>query len=131
MAAPSLLGMEEMSGPPDRPQQAVPAVVAGCAAAVDDVAEASLWSLSDAEVLSLLDDAYALVSKVHALALSVVTEAGARDLDDRVGAPSMAALLRDRLRLTPAAARRDMVLAGAIPPPGAGRRRPWHGWARR
>lgn len=102
-----------MSGPPDRPQHAVPAVVARCVAAVDEVAAAPLWSLSDAELLTLLDNAYALVSKVHALALSAVTEAGARDLDDRVGAPSMAALLRHRLRLTPAA-RRDVVLASAI-----------------
>jgi len=106
--------MEQMSGPPDRPQHAVPAVVAGCAAAVDQVAEASLWSLGDAELLALLDDAYALLSRVHALALSAVAEADARGLDERVGAPSLAVLLRQRLQLTPAAARRDVVLAGAI-----------------
>jgi hypothetical protein len=87
---PSLTDMEQMSGPPDRPQHAVPAVVAGCATAVDQVAEASLWSLGDAELLALLDDAYALLSRVHALALSAVAEADARGLDERVGAPSLA-----------------------------------------
>lgn len=110
----SLLGMEQMSGPPDPPQHPVPAVVAGCAAAIDQVADGSLWSLGDTELLTLLDDAYALVSSVHALALGAVAEAGARDLADRVGAPSLAVLLRSRLRLTPACARRDVTLAGAL-----------------
>lgn len=112
--ASSLLGMEQMSGPPDPPQHPVPAVIAGCAAAIDQVADGSLWSLGDADLLTLLDDAYALVSSVHALALGAVAEAGARDLADRVGAPSLAVLLRSRLRLTPVCARRDVTLAGAL-----------------
>ena len=116
VGGPSVTDMEHDSGPPDRPTHPLRSVLAGSARAIDEVVNQPLWSLGDTELLDLVEEAYGLVSKAHALALSMVSEASARELGDRVGAPSMAALLRHRLRLTPASARRDVDLAKAATP---------------
>jgi uncharacterized protein DUF222 len=69
--------------------------------AVTGAADAAAWSLSDEEVLEALQHCERLAARLAALQLRLIGEADARDVASRLGAPSTAALLRERLRLHP------------------------------
>ncbi|WP_239335497.1 hypothetical protein [Frankia sp. CiP3] len=56
------------------------------ATGVDALAEATVWSLSDAEPLAALDDGERLLATVAALRLRLVRDADGRDLAARHGA---------------------------------------------
>jgi len=71
---------------------------------IEGVADASLWSLSDAELPELMVAAGRAVNQLHGLLARLVGELDARDLPVRLGASTTAALLRHRLALTPGAA---------------------------
>ncbi|MGW3897768.1 hypothetical protein ACWD6L_21530 [Micromonospora profundi] len=68
--------------------------------AVDDCASASLWALSDAELLASLDAAHGASQRLAAVELGLVRELDARGLALTEGATSTAVWLRDRLRLS-------------------------------
>lgn len=90
MGGPSVTDMEHDSPPSDRPTHPLRLVLAESARAIDGVGRQPLWSLGDTELIDLVEEAYGLVFKAHVLALSVVSEASASELGDRVGAPSLA-----------------------------------------
>ncbi|MET7875834.1 DUF222 domain-containing protein [Micromonospora profundi] len=82
--------------------------------AVDDCASASLWALSDAELLASLDAAHAASQRLAAVELGLVRELDARGLALTEGATSTAVWLRDRLRLSGRAARQLVQLAATL-----------------
>ncbi|WP_239394374.1 DUF222 domain-containing protein, partial [Frankia sp. CiP3] len=89
------------------------------ATGVDALTQATVWSLSDAELLTALEDGERLLATVAALRLRLVRDADGRDLAARQGATSTAALLRHRLRLRPGDARMLVELAAALDGPQA------------
>jgi hypothetical protein len=98
--------------------------------AVDDCLAVPAWSLRGQELIDCLDAAHAIQQKVTAVALALVREVDGSGLAREAGATSTAAWLRNRLRLSPGAARlmvgdaerldggptavRDAVAAGAV-----------------
>lgn len=80
------------------------AAVAEIGAALSEVTGASLWALPDAQVPELMIAAGRAVSQLQGLLLRLVAECDGRDLPAGLGASSAAAILRQRLVLTPAAA---------------------------
>uniref|UniRef100_UPI002AD3B788 DUF222 domain-containing protein n=1 Tax=Frankia sp. Cr2 TaxID=3073932 RepID=UPI002AD3B788 len=89
------------------------------ATAMNTLAQTSVWSLSDAELLAALEDGERLLATMAALRLRLVRDADGRDLAARHGATSTAALLRHRLRLRPGDARMLVELAAALDGPQA------------
>uniref|UniRef100_UPI002AD34FE2 DUF222 domain-containing protein n=1 Tax=Frankia sp. Cr1 TaxID=3073931 RepID=UPI002AD34FE2 len=89
------------------------------ATGVDALAQATVWSLSDADLLAALEDGERLLATVAAVRLRLVREADGRDLAAGQGATSTAALLRHRLRLRPGDARMLVELAAALDGPQA------------
>ncbi|MGH3714642.1 MAG: DUF222 domain-containing protein, partial [Micromonosporaceae bacterium] len=73
-----------------------------------------LWSLSDDQVGELVDAAAALEAQAAQLKLALVAEAHGRDVAGRVAACSTQTWLRARTRVTPAAAKGQVVLAAAL-----------------
>ncbi|MEU5903864.1 DUF222 domain-containing protein [Micromonospora sp. NPDC047467] len=82
--------------------------------AVDDCVAASLWALSDAELLASLDAAHAAAQRLAAVELGLVRELDARGLAVTEGASSTAVWLRDRLRLSGRSARQLVQLAATL-----------------
>lgn len=81
------------------------------------LAEANLWSLSDAEVLDLRIAAEATLARLHGAVLALTREVDGRGAAGAVGAPSTAAWLRGRLRIHPAAAKAEVALAADLDGP--------------
>jgi len=82
--------------------------------ALDATADTALWSLSDEELTHLLIRRETLAARCAELGLRMVAEAEARDVGSRAAAPSTAALLRERLRLTGREATGRVRLAAAL-----------------
>ena len=80
----------------------------------DDVVAEPGWRLSDRQLVSNLDAAYALVARAHTVALRLLAEVSDRDVASRAGAPSTAAWLRSRYRLRPQQAKHDVAVASLI-----------------
>lgn len=76
-----------------------------------EVAETPLWSLPDAEVAELLEQAHATFGQLADLTLRLTAEADRRGVAKAAGAPSTRAWLRQRLRMSPVAAKRQVLLA--------------------
>jgi Domain of unknown function (DUF222) len=84
--------------------------------ALTGAADAAAWSLPDEDVLEALHHGERLAARLAGLQLRLIGEADARDVASRLGAPSTAALLRQRLRLHPGDAVRTLtaVCDGAV-----------------
>ena len=88
-------------------------------AVLDEALAGALWSLSDHDLLALLEARERAAAKLAAVGLSLVREADGRDVAARAGASSTAALLRHRLRLRPGEAKARVELAAATDGPMA------------
>jgi len=82
--------------------------------ALDSTADTALWSLSDDQLSDLLVRRETVAARYAELGLRMVREADARDLGSRAAAPSTAAWLRERLRLTRGEANSRVRLAAAL-----------------
>jgi hypothetical protein len=89
----------------------VAAALAAVDAALDDTAEAGVWSLSDEQLLAAVERSERALARLAGLQLRLVAETDLRALPARHGAPSTAAWLRHRLRLDPRTAGRLVQLA--------------------
>ncbi|MGH8839127.1 MAG: DUF222 domain-containing protein [Jiangellaceae bacterium] len=79
--------------------------------ALDAAATAEVWSLSDDDLQATIVACEVLAARQAAMSLWLLREAEARDLGRRLGASSMTAWLRHRLRLRPAEAKMRVDLA--------------------
>ncbi len=86
--------------------------------ALDDalagLAEANLWSMSDAEVLGLRADLETSRARLDAQVLAATREVDARGAAVATGAASTAAWLRHRLLLHPGAAKAEVSIAAEV-----------------
>ncbi|MEU1358967.1 DUF222 domain-containing protein [Micromonospora zamorensis] len=82
--------------------------------AVDDCAGASLWALSDDDLLACLDATHVLAQRLAAVQLGLVREVDSRGLAVAQGASSTSIWLRERLRLSSRSARQLVQLAAAV-----------------
>jgi Domain of unknown function (DUF222) len=98
-----------------RPEHPVTDAVTAMHATLDEMAEMSLWSLPDDQVEALLTDVHRLHGRIADVAARLVAEADRRELAKGAGGASTQAWLRHRLQLTPAEAKRQVTLAGALP----------------
>ncbi|MGH3660216.1 MAG: DUF222 domain-containing protein, partial [Micromonosporaceae bacterium] len=78
------------------------------------VSDIPLWSNSDAQITELLIAAARLGNQVEALRLRVVAEAHGRDIAGRAAASSTRAWLRNAVLVSPAEAKKQVALAGAL-----------------
>jgi Domain of unknown function (DUF222) len=83
-------------------------------ATLGQAADSAMWSLSDGELLAALEASERALARLAEAQLRLVREADARDVAGRVGATSTAALLRHRLRISPADAKARVELAAAL-----------------
>jgi hypothetical protein len=79
-----------------------------------ECADARAWALSDAELLSCLDAVHEAERAVSAAKAHLIGEIGGRGLHRRHGATSLAAWLRDRLRIGIATAGRLVALSADV-----------------
>ncbi len=79
-----------------------------------EAAEASLWSLGDAELIELVVAAGRVAAQAQGVLLRLVGEADARAALTAAGATSSAAFLRERLRLSPVEAAACAKTARAV-----------------
>ena len=90
------------------------AALAQVGGAVGTCADATLWALSDDELLASLDAAHEAAQRLTAVQLGLVRELDARGLAVHRGAASTAVWLRERLRLSGRSARQMVQLAATI-----------------
>jgi Domain of unknown function (DUF222) len=100
-----------------KPEHPVVGAVDAVVAALDDVAEVSLWSLSDQETEHLLRTVHGVRSRIDALALRLIDDVARRRTGERSGATSTRAWLRRELNVTPAEAKQHVTLAAALAGP--------------
>ena len=81
---------------------------------LDGVSAETLWALSPAELGECLGEAYAAQARLDALTLALVAQAEFCDLATHDGEVGLVAWLRDRVRLAPAEARRQVRLATSL-----------------
>jgi hypothetical protein len=81
---------------------------------VAELLGASLWSLADRDLLALRRDLERLSARLAAATLAVTREVDGRGAAMTTGAPTTAAWLRAGLHVHPAAAKREVALAGAL-----------------
>jgi hypothetical protein len=79
-----------------------------------DVGSVSVWSASDASLVGCLDRVEVLAAQVAGLRLALVREVDARGLALGQGAANVTGWLRDRYRISGAAAGRTVRLAAAL-----------------
>ena len=79
-----------------------------------DISGTPLWSASDPELADGLAMVSQLKAQLAAIELAMIAEADGRDIAKRAGAASTQAWLRHRLKLTPAEAKKQTVLAAAL-----------------
>jgi hypothetical protein len=82
--------------------------------AVQECRSASVWAWPDSVLVECLDRVQVLASRVEALRLELIGEVDGRGIPAAQGATSTAAWLRDRHRISPAAATRQVKLAAAL-----------------
>jgi hypothetical protein len=90
------------------------AAVERIGAVLDSVSESSAWALSDDNLESCIAGCERSLARVYELRARLITEADGRDLGRRLGASSTQAWLRDRFRLRPGDARRQVELANRM-----------------
>ena len=78
---------------------------------LDELSTDTTWALSPAELGECLEEAYAAQARVSELTLGLVAQAESSDLATHDGETGLIAWLRDRVRLAPAEARRQIKLA--------------------
>jgi hypothetical protein len=81
---------------------------------LDELADANLWSLSDAESLEVRAELERLASRLFAAKLASTRDVETRGAATSVGATSLTAWLVNRLRLHPGEAVREVRLAGQL-----------------
>jgi hypothetical protein len=81
---------------------------------LDECRAVAVWSLPDSDVVDGLDLAHALTSLFTALELALIRQVDSRGLAAAQGASSAAAWLRDRYRVSPGTATRQVKLAAAL-----------------
>ncbi|GAA0579839.1 hypothetical protein GCM10010172_76000 [Paractinoplanes ferrugineus] len=86
----------------------------GSRAALSECAEAAVWALPDAELLACLDEAWAGVRQVTAIAARLVRQAEVRGIPQIEAASSTVVWLRQRLRMSPATGQRLAALGAAL-----------------
>src|SRR5690349_21017413 len=80
-----------------------------------EAADRAMFTLSDADLVTVLDHAHAIAATAQALQSQVLAEIHGRGLPSAQGATSTTAWLRDHHRITPRAAVRQTRLANALP----------------
>lgn len=83
-------------------------------AALDSVSEDSAWALSDEDLESCIAGCERSLARVYELRARLIADADGRDLARRLGASSTQAWLRDRFRLRPGDAKRQVELANRM-----------------
>jgi hypothetical protein len=87
----------------------------GCSrAALAACADTAVWALPDAELLACLDEAWAGVQQITAIAARLVRQAEVRGIPQVEAASSTAVWLRQRLRINPAVGARLAGLGAAL-----------------
>jgi hypothetical protein len=86
-------------------------IASECAA---ECAAGPVWSLSDADLLACLDTLHQAETRLATAMAHLVAEITRRDLPATLGASSMIALLHQRLRISPHAAKRQVELGAAL-----------------
>lgn len=92
----------------------VAAALRGIDTAIEQIRDAPAWAMHADELAQVIVAHDALTAKLAALGLGLVREAERRELGSSVGALSTADWLRDRLRLTHAAAKGRVELAALL-----------------
>jgi Domain of unknown function (DUF222)/HNH endonuclease len=82
--------------------------------ALDSVSDAATWALSDGDLTGGIAGVERNLARMYELRARLLAEADGRDLGRRLGASSTAAWLRDRFRLRPGDARRQVQLANRM-----------------
>jgi hypothetical protein len=82
--------------------------------ALKECRSVSVWALSDSAVVDGVDWLQVLAQQVAALQLEFIRQVDGRGIAAAQGATSTAAWLRDRHRISPSAARRQVKLAAAL-----------------
>jgi hypothetical protein len=101
------VAVEQLSHPAVR-------AVGGVRQQLSDVADVPLWSMRDAEVEQLLSEAHRAAAQLSDLVLRITAEADRRNLAGQAGAPNTRAWLRHALQISPAAAKRQQLLASRL-----------------
>jgi hypothetical protein len=83
-------------------------------AVMDGVSTETVWALSPEELAECLVEAYAAQARLSALTLGLVAQADRSGLAAHEGVVGLVAWLRDRVRLAPAEAKRQVRLAAAL-----------------
>ena len=81
---------------------------------LDQVGTETVWALSPEELSECLSEAYAAMSRLHAVTLDLLAHADTSGLAAHEGMVHMTAWLREHARLAPAEARRQVKLAHAL-----------------
>src|SRR5262245_45034178 len=81
---------------------------------LDELSTETTWALSPAELGECLEEAYAAQARIAELTLGLVAQAESSDLATHDGEAGLIAWLRDRVRLAPAEARREIKLAVSL-----------------
>ncbi|MGH3728618.1 MAG: DUF222 domain-containing protein [Micromonosporaceae bacterium] len=92
----------------------VAATLAEISDLLNSISDTPLWSSSDSQVTELLVTAARVRNQVDAVRLRVVAEVHGRDIAGRAVASSTQAWLREAVRVTPAEAKQQVVLASAL-----------------
>lgn len=90
------------------------AVVEQISAVLDSASDAAAWALGDDDLADGIAGVERSLARMYELRARLFAEADGRDLGRRLGASSTAAWLRDRFRLRPGDARRQLQLANRI-----------------
>lgn len=93
-----------------------PALAAAAAvdAALDQMLEASLWSMTDAQQVELMEHQHHLVARLDAAVLANVRDFDSRGTARTQGASSSQAWLRDRFLIRPSEAKRRVKVSEAL-----------------
>ncbi|MCW2640505.1 MAG: hypothetical protein JWP76_2811, partial [Dactylosporangium sp.] len=84
--------------------------------AVVECRSAPLWALPQSTLVDSLDHVHALIEQMTAIELELIREVDGRAIAAEQGATSTVAWLRDRHRISPQAASRQVKLAAALHP---------------
>jgi hypothetical protein len=104
--------------PPGRPAASrghgVHRFLGGLHEVLDGVQTGTLWALSAEELAECVQEAYAAQARLSALTLGLLAQADTSGLAARDGVVDLTAWLRERVRLAPAEAKRQVGLARAL-----------------
>ncbi|MGH3656311.1 MAG: DUF222 domain-containing protein [Micromonosporaceae bacterium] len=78
------------------------------------ISDTPLWSATDTRITEFLTETGKLKNQLAALELRIIAEADSRDIAGRVAASSTTSWLRATINVTPAVAKKQVALAGAL-----------------